>query len=64
MQLKEWEPKVQLNHTKLYSSYISNESTEFIKNVRLFRFFATGKANIGYVRKDSKEIYWKINVDE
>ena len=28
------------------------------------RFFATGKANIGYARKDSKEIYWKINVDE
>ena len=63
--LKEWEPKVQLHHTKRYSLYIADERTEFIKEtIALFRFVAAGEANIGHVRKDGVEIHRRADVEE
>jgi hypothetical protein len=56
--LKKWEPKVQVKHTKRYNLYITEERTEFIKQIiALFRFVAAGEANIGHVRKCGSEIH-------
>ena len=56
--LRNWDPKIKLNHTKRYNLFMTKDRTEFISEfVALLRFVAAGEANVGHLRKDSDVIH-------
>ena len=51
-------PKIKLCHTMRYNLMTTDSRTDFIKEfVALLRFVAAGYANIGHLRKGSREIH-------
>ena len=56
--LRHRQPKIKLNHTRLYNLFMTDDRTEFIEEfVALLRFVAAGEAKVGHLRKDSEVIH-------
>ena len=56
--LRDRQPKIKLNHTRLYNLFMTDDRTDFIEEfVALLRFVAAGEAKVGHLRKDSEVIH-------
>jgi hypothetical protein len=60
--LRHREPKIKLNHTRLFNLFVAEDRTKFIEEfVALLRFVAAGEANVGPLRRDSEVIHRRTN---